>query len=300
MPVPEAEFEIDEPLVRSLLADQFPDLAGLDIHQVGEGFDNSLWRVGAGLLARLPRRRLAVAFMENELRWLPSLAPRLPLATSVALRVGRASSSYPSVWSITRWFDARPANLEPPVDEGRAGESLARFMRALHAPAPDDAPVNPFRSVGLGDRVDAFESRLVALDGLVDATSLRRVWDRAVRARAHGGPPSWLHGDLHPMNLLVAGGELRAVVDFGDLCAGDPATDVAGAWMLLDPSMVDHLLDSYGSDDPALPARALGWAALFAVMFLEIGLRGPPGYSLVGERALGSVLAYASTLTADP
>ncbi|MER7151067.1 phosphotransferase [Streptomyces lydicus] len=41
-----------------------------------------------------------------------------------------------------------------------------------------------------------------------------------------------LHGDLHPANILVDRGRIRAVIDFGDITSGDPATDLSVAWML--------------------------------------------------------------------
>jgi len=75
------ELQIDERLVRGLLAEQFP-----------EGTDNALFRLGEEMVARLPRLDHTVATLEKERRWLPKLAPHLPLAvpSPVAEGSGRA------------------------------------------------------------------------------------------------------------------------------------------------------------------------------------------------------------------
>lgn len=242
--VPDTDIHVDEGIVRGLIADQCPDLASLALRHVADGFDNSLWRVGEELVVRLPRRRTAVDLMRNELRWLPELAPSLPLPTSTPLRVGRPIASYPYPWSLTRWFDGRPAYEVPLVNPGQTAEALARFMHALHRPAPRDAPGNEHRGVPLSDRADLFESRIRSVESVVDADPLRRIWDLALASRPWEGPPLWIHGDLHPMNLVVERGRLNAVIDFGDLCAGDPATDVACAWMLLPRAATETFLVS--------------------------------------------------------
>ncbi len=118
------------------------------------------------------------------------------------------------------------------------------------------------------------------------STVFGRVWDSARAACPWQGPPMWLHGDLHPANILVADGKVSAVIDFGDVCAGDPATDLGAAWMLLPERAMPRFDAAYGGLDSDLERRALGWAVLFALMLLEIGLDSRPSYEAVGRWTL--------------
>jgi aminoglycoside phosphotransferase (APT) family kinase protein len=222
----------------------------------------------------------------HEQKWLPVVSAALPLPTPVPVRVGRPTTDFPWSWSIVPWFEGVPADRRPPLDAEVAAAQLGGFLRALHRRAPTEAPRNPYRGVPLDARADLFETRLGALASEVDGTSVRAVWERAVAAPRWTRAPVWLHGDLHPANTLVAHGRLAAVIDFGDVCAGDPATDLAAAWMLLPPAAVPVFAGAYGDMDADLVARALGWAALFGLMLLAIGLDDRPTYEPIGRRTL--------------
>lgn len=274
---PAAEVDIDEPTVRALLVEQHPDLADLPLRELTAGWDNVLWRLGHDLVVRLPRRQLSAQLMINEQRWLPHLAPSLPLPIPSPIRLGVPSSVYPWSWSVVPWLDGRPGDRAKITRPDHAARRLGEFFRALHREAPPDAPRNPFRGIPLSERTDTFESRLRSLMGKVDLDATRAVWDRAVAAEPWSGPPVWLHGDAHPANVLVSGGSVCAVLDFGDVCAGDPATDLAAAWMLLPSLAMPAFFEAYGAIDAALTRRALGWAVLFGLMLLEIGLDRSPG-----------------------
>jgi aminoglycoside phosphotransferase (APT) family kinase protein len=287
---PAAEFEVDEETVRSLLVAQHPDLSELPLVPVDAGWDNTLWRLGDEFLVRLPRRRLAAPLTINEQRWLPVLAPRLPLPVSVPLRIGRPGGGYPWAWSVLPWLAGTPADRTAVTEPEGAAERLGRFLRSLHQSAPSDAPHNPYRGVALGQRAETFALRMDTLATEIDVGAIRRVWDRALAVAPWSAPASWLHGDLHPANLLIDHGTLAAVIDFGDMCAGDPATDLAGAWMLLPAPAMDVFSAAYGGVDAALEQRSLGWAALFALMLLGIGLRDRPTYEAVGRSTLTSVI----------
>jgi aminoglycoside phosphotransferase (APT) family kinase protein len=286
--------QIHEGLLRQLLAAEHPDLAELPLRQVDAGFDNELWRLGDDLAVRIPRRALAAELLSNEQRWLPRLSRRLPLPVPAPVRVGRPSELYPWPWSVVPWLAGDPGDQVPVADARDAGHRLGRFLAALHRPAPPSAPFNPFRSIPLSDRADAFELRLPTLPGGAEQRQLRQVWDRAAGAGSHGGPPVWIHGDLHPANTLIAGGTLVGVIDFGDLCAGDPATDVGAVWLLLPPDGVGPFAAAYGAFDPALAQRALGWAGLFGLMLLELGTHGRPTYARMARAALDRVLSWPS------
>jgi aminoglycoside phosphotransferase (APT) family kinase protein len=297
VPWPAAEVQLDEGLVRELLAAQHADLAAGTLRLVAAGFDNELWRLGDDLAVRMPRRAAAAALLENEQRWLPDLAPGLPLAVPAPVRIGRPSGRYPWPWSVVPWLPGDPGDRASVADAADAGNRLGRFLAALHRPAPRSAPFNPWRSVSLSGRADMFRARLPILRTEDERRRLRRVWHLATQAGAHPGPPLWIHGDLHPANVLVAGGTLAGVIDFGDLCAGDPATDVAAVWLLLPRDGVDAFAAAYGSFTPAVRQRSLGWAALFALMLLELGSHDRPTYGRMGRAGLDRILSEISLPT---
>jgi aminoglycoside phosphotransferase (APT) family kinase protein len=288
---PAAELDIDEPLVRSLLAEQHPDLADLPLVELDAGWDNTLWRVGPELLVRLPRRAVAAALTIHEQRWLPTFAASLPLPVPVPIRIGRPSDRYPWAWSVVPWFDGTPGDRVATIASVTVAEQLGGFLRALHRPAPADAPRNPYRGVPLVERRDAFDARLRELADEIDAPSVRTVWERACAAPRWTGEPTWLHGDLHPANLLFVAGTLSAVIDFGDVCAGDPASDLAAAWMLLPADAMPAFARSYGGIDAHLETRARGWTVLLGLMLLAIGLDDRPTYAPIGRRALARAIA---------
>lgn len=292
---PAAEVDIDERMLRSLLTAQHPDLADLPVHAMDHGWDNALWRVGDDLLARLPRRALAATLTINEQRWLPELAPMLTLPVPVPIRVGRPSATYPWPWSIVPWIDGIPGDRVSTVNPTLVAGQLGRFLHALHQPAPVDAPRNSFRGVPLVERAEAFEQRLAELSAEIDIGPVRATWAQALDAASWSGAPLWLHGDLHPANLLVDDGILAAVLDFGDLCAGDPATDLAAAWMLLPPSAIPVFVQAYGGIADELGARTRGWAVLFGLMLVAIGLDDRPTYEPIGRRALANAAAGAES-----
>lgn len=289
---PEATIVLDERVLRDLLETQFPSHANLALSRATEGFDNVLWRLGERYLVRLPRRVEAVPLMENEIRWMPELAPRLPLPVPAPVHVGRPAPMFPWPWEVTNWFEGIPGDFVAAVSSPSSARSLGAFLRALHQPAPRDAPHNPLRGVPLAHRSGQMEERLELVGGLVRTASVRRVWQAALDAPRFEGQPVWIHGDLHPSNLIVRSGSLAAVVDFGDLCAGDPATDLAGAWMFLSHELLGDFLDAYGEHDEGLIARSLGWAALFGTMFVSLGMEGRANYLDVGKRTLESVVRF--------
>ena len=291
MSSPAAEIEVDEALVRGLLADQQPDLAGLDLVEVGTGWDNVLWRLGDTLAVRLPRRALAAPLLLHEQQWLPELAPHLPLPVPAPVRLGRPSAGYPWSWSVVPWLGGGPGDREAITETEDAARRVGEFLRALHHPAPPSAPDNPYRGVRLIDRASAFEERIGQLASEVDVAAVRRVWEDAVAAPAHPGPKVWIHGDLHPANVLILDGTVSAVIDFGDMCAGDPATDVAAAWMLLPTSAQTTFRKAYGGVQPDLERRSRGWALLFALMLLAVGLDDRPSYEEVARSTLRRTLS---------
>ena len=294
-----AAVTIDHALVRSLLADQHPDLAELELREVDGGWDNMMWRLGDELAVRLPRLARAPDSLRSEQRWLPALASRLPLPVPTPVRVGEPSALFPATWTVTRWVAGVPADHEP-ISRPDAAESLAAFLRALHRPAPDDVPANPTHGGPLTTHANGIASWLAVLGSDERATAARRVWDDAAAAPEWDRAPLWVHGDLHPANVVVADGTLSGVVDFGELCAGDPAADLSAAWVLLPAGAAPRFIAAYGVADEATIRRARGWAVLRALVLIRIGQmwdQGLPGgkqtWGPAGQAALDHVLSAA-------
>jgi aminoglycoside phosphotransferase (APT) family kinase protein len=283
---PSAEVEIDPNLVGRLLAAQHPDLANLPLRVVEAGWDNVMLRLGEDLAVRLPRRALAATLIEHEQRWLPYLAPRLPLPVPVPLRVGQPSALYPWRWSVLPWLKGTAADLDPPhLDQGPV---FAEFLRALHIPAPSSAPLNPVRGVPLHQRRTIGEERLERVGRLTDCITpvVRSLWEQALAAPGDVAPV-WLHGDLHSRNVLVDSGTICAVIDWGDLTRGDRATDLAALWTLLpDATARAAAIVAYGPVPEATWQRARGWAVLFGVMLLDSGLVNDSRLAAAGKATL--------------
>ncbi|WP_431950684.1 aminoglycoside phosphotransferase family protein [Nocardia lijiangensis] len=285
------EFEFDQELVRALLRDQHPDLADLELRDVNGGWDNQLCRLGEELAVRLPRTERAPALLHTEQTWLPLLANRLPLPTPTPLRIGKPSSLFEHTWTIARWVEGEPAD-QAPVTRIDAAETLAKFLGALHVSAPADAPSNPTRGVPLAGLQEGVDSGFEVIADHACADSAREVWEKAVAAPVWQGAPLWLHGDLHPANVVVRDGMLAGVVDFGEMCAGDPATDLSAAWILLPAGAASRFFDAYGQADDATITRARGWAVLRALGLIRIGQNGRHG--LPGGKPTWEPAGYAT------
>ena len=260
---PEAEVHIDTALATALLQEQCPDLMSHPPALVDEGWDNVTFQVGAEHALRLPRRELAVRLLENEQRWLPTLSDWIRLETPTPVFRGQPSERFGWPWSVVTWVPGRTAEGRPL--DGASAKVLAVALRALHRAAPSEAPTNPFRGVPLAGRRQVVESRLTGL-GLAQ---LREVWANAIDATA-SPDRVWLHGDLHPRNVVCREGRLVGLIDWGDLCAGDPATDLACAWTLFEKPEREIFLGTYVAAEGAL-VRAAGWAVNFATGLVASG-----------------------------
>ncbi|MFB6869029.1 aminoglycoside phosphotransferase family protein [Agromyces sp. NPDC056389] len=293
---PEPDIVVDEALAEALVASQHPDLAGRVV-LVANGWDNAMFRLGEHHLVRLPRRTIAADLVLHEQRWLPSIAERVSVPVPAPERIGRPAPElgFDFPWSILPWFDGvSAADVEPSARAG-AATPLAAFVAELGVSAPAEAPRNPYRGVPLAERDEVVRGRLER--GLAvrpeRIEALRAVWDRGMAAAEWSGPPVWLHGDLHPANLvLAASGRLAAVVDFGDVCAGDPACDLATAWLgfdALDRAVFRTEVDRLRETDAAMWDRARAWALVLGSAIVDtIGTGGRLGR--VGVQALDAVL----------
>lgn len=288
--IPPAEVAVDEPLIRGLLLAQQPDLAGLQLRHAATGWDNVTYRLGDQLAVRLPRITGAAALILREQAWLPWLADHLPVPVPVPVRHGRPGPGFGWPWSVVPWAAGVTADREP-LDAAQAAV-FGGFLASLHCQPPPDFPRNDYRGIPLPLLAQTVQDKLAALTGgghglAAGAGAVRERWQTAVAAPADAAD-TCVHGDLHPRNLVVRDGRLAAVLDWGDMTAGDPAADLGAAWMLFPVTAHAAIWAAYGQLTAATMARATGWAVFFGLTLLT---GGDPVLGEIGRRTLDRVCA---------
>jgi aminoglycoside phosphotransferase (APT) family kinase protein len=253
------ELHTDVELVQRLLAAQFPQWATLPIkHVSSSGTVNALYRLGRDMVVRLPRMHWGIGAVDRELRWLPELAPVLPVAISVPLAKGTAAEGYPWEWGVYPWLEGENPNAGNVANPNSLVRDLVRFLRALHSVDLAGGPPAG-RGSSLARWDEPTRAALVALEGKIDTVAATAAWEAALRTPAWPSAHVWIHGDLMPGNLLVAGGKLVGVIDWGGLGVGDPACDLMVAWNLLGAGARGVFRAELGVDD-ATWERGRGWA----------------------------------------
>ena len=288
------EVDTNIPLVVRLLTTQFPQWANLPIepaHSAGTG--NALYRLGDDMVVRLPRIPSAVGQVDKEQKWLPRLAPRLPIDIPIPLAKGKPSDGYPWHWSVYRWLEGEDATIAPISDLRQAATDLAQFIAALQqieaTGGPPPGQHNFYRGVPLAMRDQQTRDAIAALQDVIDIDKATAAWDAAVETPTWNGAPLWLHGDLHAGNLLVQQGRLSAVIDFGGLGVGDPACDVMAAWTLLSVESRVVFRELLKVDD-ATWARGRGWALSFGLIALPYYQTTNPVLAEIARRSINEVL----------
>jgi aminoglycoside phosphotransferase (APT) family kinase protein len=289
------EIDVAAPLVSRLITGQFPDWARLPIEPVNSaGTDNAIYRLGDDMALRLPRHRIAAEQVQKENRWLPSLAPHLPLDVPVPVAMGMPTESYPYHWSVCRWLEGENAAAAPIVDPGQAANVLAQFVAALQKIDPAGGPLpgthNFFRGVPLAGRDSQTRAAIASVGGTLDGDVVTDAWEAALDAPAWDAPPVWLHGDIHAGNLLVQRGGISAVIDFGGLGLGDPACDLMVGWTLLSAETRPIFRSALSIDD-ATWLRGRGWALSVALIALPYYRHTNPVLVGISRRAIDEVLA---------
>ena len=288
------EIDTDTALARRLLETQFPHWAALPIAAVESGgTDNALYKLGDDLVIRLPRVPGAAAQAEKEQRWLPILAPHLPIAIPEPAAFGQPETSYPYPWSVYRWLNGDNGTVTPLANPDLAAVELAAFISAMRSIDAEGGPQpgehNSSRGVPLITR-DAFaRAGIATLPDTFDKAALTRCWERALAAPVWNGPPVWIHGDLHPANLLINRGRIHAVIDFGCLGIGDPATDVMAAWNVL-PAHSRAVFRAALDVDDAMWDRARGWSLSMWAGGFDYYLHTNPVFIEMARFALGQIL----------
>jgi aminoglycoside phosphotransferase (APT) family kinase protein len=254
---------IDDTLVRRLVTTQFPQWKDLPIRPVAHsGWDNRTFHLGEQMLVRMPSAEDYALQVEKEQRWLPRLAPMLPLPIPVPLGLGEPTNEYPWKWSIYAWLPGETATPSRITDLNVFAADLARLLIALQHIDSTNGPPPGSHSFYRGAPLITYDNEtrqaIAALKGKIDIDVITEIWEKAI-ATQWTNPPVWVHGDISIGNLLVQNGRLSAVIDFGQLTIGDPACDLAIAWTLFkDKSR--HAFQSTLSLDNDTWIRGKGWA----------------------------------------
>lgn len=262
---------IDAELAGRLVAGQFPRWADLAVRPVAfGGWDNRTFHLGDRMTVRLPSAARYEAQVEKERLWLPKLAPHLPLPIPAPLAKGEPAEGYPWAWSVYRWIDGETAANATIADLPGFATALGDFLAALQRIDATGGPAagahNFFRGGPLATYDSETRQAIAALEGRIDAGAVTAVWDAALAAQWRG-PPVWVHGDVTPGNLLVDGGRLSAVIDFGCSGVGDPACDLAIAWTFF----ADESREAFRAAlplDPSAWARGRGWTLWKALIVM--------------------------------
>ena len=285
---------IDVALARRLIEGQFPQWSHLSITAVElDGWDNRSFRLGSELTLRLPSGNWYAQQVEKEQRWLPLLAPRLPLPIPLPVAKGEPDSGYPYPWSVYRWLEGEPAMTARIDDVTDFATTLARFLNALGRIDAAGGPAPGQHSFFRGGPLSTYEQETFqAIDVLGDqlpAEDVKRVWADAV-ATSWERDPVWFHGDVATGNLLVRGGRLAAVLDFGSSGVGDPACDTVIAWTFLAGSSRDRFRAELGVDSGTW-SRGRGWALWKALITLVGQLERDDPEAALRRREIDRILA---------
>ena len=266
------KYPVDAELVRRLVANEFPQWAGLEVRPVASsGWDNFTFHLGDRMKVRLPSAKGYAEQTDKEFHWLPRLAPLLPLPVPTPLAVGNPALGYPWRWAVYDWIEGLTAMQREVPDLNRLAQDVAGFLLSLQridasgGPAP--GPHNFYRGGPVSVYDGETREALAALAGRVDTATAQAIWEEALEM-PYAGPPVWVHGDIATGNLLLdEAGTLKAVLDFGCCCVGDPACDLVLAWTLFEGESRRIFQESLRADR-AMWARARGWAVWKALIVL--------------------------------
>jgi aminoglycoside phosphotransferase (APT) family kinase protein len=264
-------FEITPQLVRSLIEQQFPQWASLQIVPVEPGgWDNRTFRLGNEMAVRLPSAEYYAAQIEKEQRWLPWLAPQLPFTVPVPLALGTPGAGYPWRWSIQKWIEGETVSLASGVDLNPLAAGLAHFLATLRKLDATSGPAPGAHNFHRGGALVVYDEQtrrsIEALAKQIDATRAAEVWNAAL-STSWDRAPVWIHGDVSAGNLLLKDGRLHAVIDFGCCAVGDPACDLVAAWTIFDAGSFETFRTGLQLDE-ATWQRARGWALWKALITL--------------------------------
>jgi aminoglycoside phosphotransferase (APT) family kinase protein len=291
--------DINLNLVSQLISEQFPQWSDLPIKPVQfGGWDNRTFHLGEQMTVRLPSAECYSLQVEKEQRWLPVLARVLPLPISIPLAMGQPSKIYPWKWSVYKWLEGETANKENISNVLEFAGDLARFLKALYGidaiGGPPAGAHNFYRGSSLKVYEPEFQQAKSVLQNSIDTELVSEIWEESIHSQWQGSPV-WVHGDVSPGNLLVSGGRLSGVIDFGCSGVGDPACDLAIAWTFFDAVGREVFRKTLALDE-ATWVRGKGWA-LWKALFVLARLPGAdPKQIASSQHTLDEILKDSKVL----
>ena len=274
MPQWDPEIAVDPGLCRRLLEEQFPELAHLPVRLLGAGWDNTVFAVGEEWVFRFPRKEIIVPFLETEIAVLPALAPLLPVPIPVPQHIGVPSDAFPWPFFGARMLPGVELSAAPAVSRERLAPQLGALLRTLHGRDVLDElgerlPENWTTRADMTARVPSTLEKLAAIDGLWHAPEhVRELLDNALTL-PQPEPRAVCHGDLHFRHVLVDGDRVSGLIDWIDLCRGNPALDLQVVWSVLPPEHHGAFFAAYGDVDDATLLRARAVAFFLNAAIVE-------------------------------
>lgn len=265
---------IDKALAKYLIDKQFPQWSHLSIEPVkNSGWDNRTFHLGSEMLIRMPSAVEYAGQAEKEQTWLPKLAPHLPIPIPTPLALGKPEDLYPWTWSINLWLPGNPAAIPEIDDLSQFAVQLAEFLKTLQSIDATNGPLAGPQSFYRGGDIAVYDAEtreaIELLKNDIDVLLAIEIWEMALSTKWRT-EPVWVHGDISIGNLLVSNGQLSAVIDFGQLAVGDPACDLAIAWVFFEEKSREAFFQTLQLDK-ATVARGRAWA-LWKALILVSGI----------------------------
>lgn len=295
--------DITSLLVKRLIKEQFPQWKDEPIHPVAQqGHDHRTFRLGSKMSVRLPSGREYVSQITNEQTCLFFLAPYFPhIDIPLPIALGKPSKGYPWAWGIYNWIEGESANKVSFEQEALVplAKEIAQFIKRLHTIPTLKAPAPGKQNFYRGSHPSIYQDQFVGAMEKLEfewINKAKEVWKRSSFSYWHK-EPVWVHGDISPANLIVKEKHLSAVIDFGLICAGDPACDLSIAWTFFDKQSREAFIQQVGLDR-ATWERAAAWTLWKAVITLADALHsGDPKERGIKQRAIiKEVISFSELL----
>ena len=283
------EINIDIKLVKNLLSQQFSAWKNLNLELIKpEGTDNVMYRLGDDKVVRLPRRQISSLNVEKEINILPILKPHVSISIPEVLAVGKADERYPFSWLICSQLEGKNLDDKNKVDLHQAAIDLGHFVRSMQNIDSKNGIICK-RGESISSRDHEVRRAIALSDQFFDTTLLTKLWSNVLQAPVWKGDPVWIHGDLHPGNLLVKNSKISAIVDFGLSGIGDPAVDLMVAWTLLTKE-TREIFRSIVRPDDATWERARGWALFLGVLGCYYYVESNPAFAAIAKKSVDEVV----------